>query len=713
MNTADASFSRIVLAALISIACVSVAAAQEGAGTKQSTEQADEVIRVNTELVQTDLSVLDKQGRFVDGLRPEQFELTVNGKPKAISFFERVATGSAEEERLLTKGRAGQASAASRVKTEAPRQQTRARLIFFFVDDVHLASGNLARARQAITRFIENEMGQDDQVAVVSASGQVGFLQQLTNNKAVLREAVSRLLYRQNPEVNAGPASMSEFDANQVEAGNRDLFRYLVQAMARIGNTNPVGTVISRSRQIAATTRFDTVTTLSMLEALMRSSAPLPGRKVVFFISDGFVADPRRSGTLDLLRRVTRAAAEVGAVIYTMDARGTFADPYTDASTNPYPDFTGSVSRNIFAEAAVTQEPLQILADDTGGQAILNSNSFEDGFRRALQDSSDYYLLAWRPEGEEYLSEKSRIRVSIKGRPDLKVRLRRGVLESPKAVAPKKARAGKAAAYVSAEGELLEALASVYPQRSLPLALSVGYMNTPDKGMVLAASMQLDASSLKDSASRETEKAEVDVLGVAFNDRSSIYSFKQKLTVPTGSTSVEALRAIVWNQQLQLSPGLYQVRVAVRDRQTGRTGSAMQWIEVPVITREAFSMSSIFIGERKGEDAASASQVPVSVSHRLSRTSRLRYQTYVYNAASKAEGPEVLVRVQVLRNNQPVMTMAQTGLEAGATTDGARLPFSGEIALEQLPPGRYVLQISATEQESGKSVSQQTDFVVE
>jgi VWFA-related protein len=710
MKTANASISRPLLAALISITLVSAALAQDGDPTK-SPPQADDIVRVNTELVQTDLAVVDKQGRFVDGLRPEQFELTVGGKPKAISFFERVATGSPDEERQLTKGLSVKPPA--QTKAETYNQQPRARLIFFFVDDVHLASENLARARQALTRFVENEMGQDDQVAVVSASGQVGFLQQLTNNKAVLREAIARLLYKRNPEVNAGPASISEYDANQVEARNRDLFRYLVQAMSRIGNTNPAGTVISRSRQISATARFDTVTTLSMLESLMRSSASLPGRKIVFFISDGFVADARRSGVVDLLRRVTRAAAQVGAVIYTMDARGTFADPYTDASTNPYPDFTGSVSRNIFAEAAVTQEPLQILADDTGGQAILNSNSFDDGFRRALSDSSAYYLLAWRPEGEESLGEKSRIRVSIKDRPDLKVRLRRGFIEPPKVSTVRKERAVKAAVADPAESELLEALGSVYPVRSLPLALSVGYIKTPDKGMVLAASMQMDASALKDAASQETEKAGVDVLGVAFNDRGSIYSFKQKLTVPTSAAAVNNRQAVVWNQQLQISPGLYQVRVAVRDRQTGRTGSAMQWIEIPGITPETFSMSSIFIGERRAEDSAAPTQVPVSASHSLSRTSRLRYQTYFYKAGGKANAPDISVQVQVLRNGKPVMTMARTSLATNGATDSARLPFSGEIALEQLPPGRYVLQIYASDRESGKSTSQQTDFIIE
>jgi hypothetical protein len=56
--------------------------------------QADEVIRVNTELVQTDVMVFDKKGHFVDGLRPEQFKLSLDGQAHTISIFERVTSGS-------------------------------------------------------------------------------------------------------------------------------------------------------------------------------------------------------------------------------------------------------------------------------------------------------------------------------------------------------------------------------------------------------------------------------------------------------------------------------------------------------------------------------------------------------------------------------------------------------------------------------------------
>jgi hypothetical protein len=297
----------------------------------------------------------------------------------------------------------------------------------------------------------------------------------------------------------------------------------------------------------------------------------------------------------------------------------------------------------------------------------------------------------------------------------LKVRVRRGFIESFTVSTTKKESTGKSAAAVeSPEGALLAALGSIYPVRSLPLALSVGYMNTPDKGMVLTASMQIEAATLNDSASTETQKAEVDVIGAALNDRGSIYSFKQKLSVPAAtSVAVKGQRAIVWNQQLPVSPGLYQVRVAVRERQSGRTGSAMQWIEIPRITAENFSMSSIFIGELKAVDPAASVNVPLSVERRFSRSSRLRYQTYFYNLSRKVDAPDVVVRVQILRDGQLVMLISQSKLATAGAADLARISFVGEIALERLPAGRYVLHISASDQKSGKSIAQQTDFIVE
>jgi hypothetical protein len=92
--------------------------------------------------------------------------------------------------------------------------------------------------------------------------------------------------------------------------------------------------------------------------------------------------------------------------------------------------------------------------------------------------------------------------------------------------------------------------------------------------------MQIDGERLSFAESGGKAQAIVDVLGVALDDRGQFSSFKQRLDVPREVVFAKDGRFIKWSQSLPLPPGLYQVRVAVRDRQSGRTGSAMTWIEI-------------------------------------------------------------------------------------------------------------------------------------
>src|SRR5215213_4662113 len=61
--------------------------------------EAQDVIKFETSLVQTDVMVFDKTGRFVDGLKPEQFQLKINNTPREVSFFETITSRGASSER--------------------------------------------------------------------------------------------------------------------------------------------------------------------------------------------------------------------------------------------------------------------------------------------------------------------------------------------------------------------------------------------------------------------------------------------------------------------------------------------------------------------------------------------------------------------------------------------------------------------------------------
>lgn len=542
-----------------------------------------EIVRVNTELVQTDISVVDKRGHFVRGLKADQFELRVDGKPQALSFFEQVATGSSNEAAQLAAAREGTVSKTALVNNDDKPGSDRGRVIFFFVDDVHLAGDSLTRARSVLAHFIENKMTRNDRVAIVSTSGQIGFLQQLTDNKAVLREAISRLNYRYNPETTASKVTITEVDANLLaNHGDRGLFAYLVEATMKEfqmkGPINAVNIVKNRIRQINAQSKIAEIDTLSGLKSLVRSSAPLPGRKLVFFISDGFVVDIKRSNGADVMRSVTNEAARVGVVIYTLDTRSNSFGSSVDVSKNDYPDFSSRTAGRTLAESKTPQEPLETLAAETGGRSYLNSNALDEGVDEALSETSDYYLLAWRPDAERQRRGKSRLEVTIKDRPDLRVRMRQRSFDFE---GNQFTKSEKGTLSGSPEDELRLALGSLYPRRDVPTDLSATYSRSADQGGVLKISMQIDSAMLGFDDATGKSQAVVDVLGVALDDRGSFSSFKQKLEVPKEVVTAKGSRLVTWTQALPLPTGLYQVRVAVRDRVSGRTGSAMKWIEIP------------------------------------------------------------------------------------------------------------------------------------
>ena len=752
MRLFRASLLFLLAASLCAHAFVTAAAQQQTADPK--TTQQDEVVRVDAELVQTDVTVFDKQGKFVDGLKAEQFELKVDGKPTPVSFFERVTAGSAREEALT----------ASRVGAPAPRTRAgaapRGRVIVFFIDDMHLSPDSVQRTRKLISQFVDTEMAPDDMVAVASATGQIGFLQQFTDNKAVVRAALARLVYKPFTVRDAETVPMTEYQALRIDQGDSDALDYfstqlLSETSWKIPNGGTLGPppgggpvnaklppgqrsggltpesakrmVRERAKHLLRQSSNVTLNMFGSLEGLMRSSAQLPGRKLVFFVSDGFYINDRNTGFSDKLRQITDAALRAGVVIYSLDARGLVSS--TDASSNRA-DMLGRLARANTGEVAASQDGLNLLAADTGGRAVFNTANLERFMSDALEETSNYYLLAWRPETAEQKSGTfKRIEVSIAGRPDLTVRLPRGYLDAlaaqtaaaAKAASPVKPEEGKSAK--SEATEIQAALTAFAPQRALPTRLSVSFLDVPEKGPVLTASTQVSTDALSYGADG-AQAAAVDLAGVVLNtEGKTVSSFKTRLNIKPlpPERAAEAGAGVVYSHRAPLPAGIYQVRVAARDEGGKRVGSAHGWIEIPDLKASKLTMSSILLNE---QSAAAATTTPVkggeappvqfSVDRRFRRDARLGFMLFIYNAARNGTAaPDLAAQVQVFRGEQAVVNTPARPLVLTGLPDLARIPYFGSFPLRTFSPGRYVLQITVTDKTANTNTSERVGFVVE
>src|SRR5687767_9581364 len=247
----------------------------------------DDVVRVYTELVQTDVMVFDKQGRFVKDLTRENFELRIDGKQRPIEAFELITAGSNEESQLAA------ARGLTTVNLQRPIPLDRGRIVFFYVDDFHMNVGDFPFARKTIESFIDKEMGQNDQVAISSATGQIGFLQQLTNDRMVLREAVKRLNARTYSIKDAERPTMSEFHALLIDRQDRDVLKFFITETMRAnpGISRDMASHIVRSQASVALSQAAQFNshTLVGLELLDRTSKHLTGHSVVFFLAGGLL----------------------------------------------------------------------------------------------------------------------------------------------------------------------------------------------------------------------------------------------------------------------------------------------------------------------------------------------------------------------------------------------------------------------------------------
>jgi VWFA-related protein len=748
---------RLFVLTLVAVVCAGTFTTASFAQTQSPLAQGEEVIKVNTSLVQTDVMVFTKEGSFVDGLKREQFVLKIDGKPREISFFEQVRAGSRSEETQLAAAR-GQSSTAG---STAPVPLDRGRTIFFFLDDLHLSPESMNQARRLLTRFIDRDMGQNDQAGIASSTGQIGFLQQLTDNKAVLRAAIERLKAQNKNVRDFERPVMSEYQALLIDRFDREVLGFFVDAFLRdnpgISRQTAEDTVKGRASQMLHFSASVNKTTMTTLASMVHTSGQLPGRKVVFFISDGFFLDSRNSDTIEQLRRIATAAAASGVVIYSIDARGLIAS-LTDASSEATFDPTGRAQRSPGEEISAAQDGLNGLARDTGGRAFFNTNDLSSAVTKALKESSVYYLLAWRPETDQQRSPRfRRIEVSILQRPEVTVRFRSGWIggesRQPEARSPAQTPAVK-----NPPDELRAALRAVYPKTDLPVSLNLNFLNLPDQGSVISSSVEIPAAAMVFDTAGATPTADALLAGLVFDEQGKVVnSFEQRVGLRGSSqtTKVPTQGSIYYNHHSPLKPGLYQVRVAGYDLKAGKTGSATQWIEVPDLTSKTLTLSSLIVGEK--ESNAELNQNPpavesrsdepnpfqgvrLDVDRRFARSSSLRFLIFVYNARQTAAGteksettpakavslapgsqalnqgdtgPDLAVQVHIFRDNEPVLTTPLRKIQLEGIADLTRLPYAAELAMKDFGSGSYVLQVTVIDRRAKASAVQRFRFQVD
>src|SRR5687768_14383374 len=148
----------------------------------------DDVVRITTNLVQVDAVVTDNKGKPVTDLREEDVEIKEDGRPQKITNFSFVSLESIEkpEDKQITKN--SPPTPPVRLRPEQVR-----RTIALVVDDLGLSFESTYYVRQALRKFVDQQMQQGDLVAIIRTGGGIGALQQFTSDKRQLYAAIEKV----------------------------------------------------------------------------------------------------------------------------------------------------------------------------------------------------------------------------------------------------------------------------------------------------------------------------------------------------------------------------------------------------------------------------------------------------------------------------------------------------------------------------------------
>lgn len=522
---------------------------------------------VRVEVVNVDVFVTDKEGNPVEGLAQDEFKVLVDGQPVEISNFYVGVEPSGRRRRLpQAPPPVAEVSTIEPPASEAVASPDQQLLLVIYIDNSNLRPLTRNKAFRHLRLFMLRQFGPADRFMVVSYDRSLHERQALTDDP---NKVISALI------------EMEELNGYRLQADleRRDVLNEIFDARGPAD----VGSQVS---VYAESVFHDLNNSINALKSMVDSLAGLPGRKAVFYVSDGIAmragadiftamaeqfrqpSEESRAINYDASRRFETLASQANAnrvVIYSVDASG--LRPHGNADVTVYQAGRGNNVEST--HVANLQDPLFLMANGTGGQVIANTNNYESLLERIGEDFSRYYSLGFVSQTVDS-GRYHKIEVKLPERKDLKLRHREGYRDKP--VQQRMTESVQAALRFGVEQNPL-GISVEFGQRrredkqlyAVPLTVRI-----PMKKLVFFPSAESHRSQLKLFISARTEDGET----------STVESFLHPIAIPAEQME----RALASNYQLQhtlrMRPGKQLVAVGVRDEIGAVSSIVLQGLEI-------------------------------------------------------------------------------------------------------------------------------------
>ena len=731
--------TRVVLATAIG---ATVCAAVGLAATQAQAPRQPPVFRTNTELVEIDVVVIDKNGERVHGLTKDDFVLRDRREPQTIETFTEVRR---EVERLAEGPRL---PSTIRVDVASNTSAQAGRLVVLVLDDLHVWQGRAETVKE-IARTIVADLGPESSMALLQTGGDHST--EVTDDRTRLLAAIDRFKGRQSfrrPLQACDPAPVRRDDPDIFDTGcniqntnaNLTLYESLKNAARILGrNDGRRKAFVLVSENLAKDPRglFDGGT--GTPQELSDSSGYLAG-------DPGGIAPVGPVSHHDYAILDMMNAMRAGNVAtYAIDPRGEVTSQELAVECFPAPPpqpdrLTGRESDDPCVDPftwkswiRVAQNGLQTIAQETGGFAVINTDDFTSGINAIIGDLDTYYLLGFYTD--DLTTKGTRpVRVEVRGRADLTLRYRRSYEVRPDE--PSKAEAARNPLDVLVDSPL--------PSADLPLRLHA--IPLPSSGnrstVAVALELTLPRATLEDA---ESERLLDDI-------RYGVYAIDLKgarVREHFGSSAKIALRPrpglaappnLVTYQialEMELPAGEYQLRASAISEKLGAGGSVYLSLDVPDFSNVDLALTDLLLGYADGLRVPVARdqrlltrlavQRPtdrsiVNQSPRVTTTvatvpvrSPLRFEPTLNRTFARGDTLRLYVKaVQRRRASLRATVSALTVDDATVVTFDRNLPNDGtldvRLPLAQLSPGTYRLRVMVSD--GTHSASKDVGFVI-
>lgn len=652
-----------------------------------------------TQLVVEDVILKGKDGKPIEGLKPNDFTITEDGKPQKITVFEFQTLEDQAEPALVPKPAEKVAEAAPpappavkpvtaiQIAPEKPgdiKYRDRRLLVMFF-DLTSMPIQDQIRAQNSALKFLRTQMTKSDLMAMMTFSSDVKVVEDFTDDRDKLEKDIKNLIIGEGQgfELQSSDDSSSDTGA----AFQQDDTEFAI---------------------------FNTDRQLSALETAVRMLGSLNEKKALVYFASGM----QRNGVDNQaqLQATINAAIRANVSFYPIDARGLVATAPLGDATKGSPGgqgmYSGSSAATATAKFQGQQETLTTLAADTGGKALLDANDLSMGIVQAQKDIASYYIIGYYSTNNALDGHFRRIKIALN---DKTLSARVSKLDYRQGYF-----AGKQFNKYSdtdKERQLTEALMLGDPVTDMSLAMEVDYFRLARDRYFVPLAVKIPGSEIELARHGGAESTRLDFIGEVKDAKGTLMgNVRDNIEVKLKGETAQQLAktTLEYDTGFSLAPGTYDVKFLARENQTGKMGTFATKFVVPDLTTEQkyLPISSVVLSNQreKLENAVATAErdKKLLAQHPLiqdgqklipsvTRVFRKDQNLYVYLEAYEpgAETTQpVMASVSFYRGKVKAFETDPLQVTEGLNPKTKALPLKFAVPLAKLQPGRYTCQVS-------------------